>query len=1195
MENKLATRRELLDRWRGIEEEAEEDDDRIDASKRHRLHQNKEQWFADAFKFLICLPKENHIWCGSWDIMGPLLETFYNYFKDEHSDSPLRQLWRRISEEMRQCIQCISQHYQAHEMYSTEYESSSIGPLLDVLRSLDEERVTQHLIEINTKLARKEYDAARDNAEVISVMYEVLMFPVLLDDESLFTEFEKFIEAVDNMHELALAGQQQFPGVYALFFFKRRVRSVGHRLAGSMGKLRRATDLEPLQPLLKKFIGFLETEVLPSTLKTLRPRVQLERMSIWLGIKSLLGFLEPPAFEEGILERYPIFLDIVLNHISGDSLEFSHAVACLRILFEMLGCKLWLRSTLSPSVMRNTLLGQCFHTRTRRAIRTFLIFFSLFCSLLKLCKMGNMKSNVPVSSNFSGLTRQKACQIALLIVHRGYTMNPPCPPSECAHMWGPSLVSSLKDSSLHSSLRQPAFDLIQTIMVSDAAVLISSVLNTHPTVVSERSMSYELNDEDDEGLPFSVDAEEKDNSSWSEFSIQSKITSREFGEWMCIPMLWIDVLVDINPSTLPISFSKAVFWARSRFPMVEPETGAESTLPVRTWLSSLATEISSTFGWKVPTGSDDGGDGKESKNSIKVSTMSLPLIRTFNRLTSHFLVHVGQGELRKQWTWEPRMGESLFLSLIDPNDNVRKFGKCIVEQVSNTQGLASSLKFLCSYGSSLSAVLLGLRHAVKLVQLDTVMLKFQTLHHFFFVLRRLLIDGDSRVADFPEPDHLNTTKFSSQGGFLRQPVFDSSPVNVNGHPSNVDSNLLERFYYLLSEIAWPSICRCLLEGKAFIDYSVCQMTCVRILEILPCVFENIYCLCHKQSGFSGTKENTYDFSWLHDFMDWGKSSLKTVVVYWQRTITSLLKLLKGFCNSSITSTIGTIENLISSDCVSMDQLMEQVALLSVSLSKEASSSVGKTDLCSNALFPEGLSFEKKYSAPVMQPLPIKEPDVQILHSPLVDNRKRRDTSPCMVGDKTIACSADKSASYTEPAKKISGADTYKDSFKAFQKRDATEGSGLAYQNRILIDQEEKCHIIIDSEKSQDKINLNNSSVGAVSSKKLNKVSNNVVLKEDTAVLKQIVCDAKDNSLESALNSVRPQQSLLTKTSIPGPKRQLIQLRSPFQNRPGHLQRMEARNRFKPPRLDEWYRPILELDYFALVGVASGSANDNHKL
>lgn len=37
------------------------------------------------------------------------------------------------------------------------------------------------------------------------------MFPVLLDDQSLFTEFGKFIESVDDIHELALDGQQQFP------------------------------------------------------------------------------------------------------------------------------------------------------------------------------------------------------------------------------------------------------------------------------------------------------------------------------------------------------------------------------------------------------------------------------------------------------------------------------------------------------------------------------------------------------------------------------------------------------------------------------------------------------------------------------------------------------------------------------------------------------------------------------------------------------------------------------------------------------------------------------------------------------------------------------------------------------------------------------------------------------------------------
>ncbi len=194
-------------------------------------------------------------------------------------------------------------------------------------------------------------------------------------------------------------------------------------------------------------------------------------------------------------------------------------------------------------------------------------------------------------------------------------------------------MSSLKDSSLHSSLRQPAFDLIQTIIVSDAAALISSMLNSCTPWSINRSMSHDLNDAESlDGLPFIPDIEEEDNSSWSEFGAQSKITSREYSGWMCIPVLWIDVLVEIDPSVFPISFSKAVFWARSRFPMVEPESSEEMALPVRTWLSSSATEISTSFGWKIPTGSDDGGEGKESKNSVTVSSMCLPLVRTFNRL-----------------------------------------------------------------------------------------------------------------------------------------------------------------------------------------------------------------------------------------------------------------------------------------------------------------------------------------------------------------------------------------------------------------------------------------------------------------------------------------------------------------------------------------------------------------------------------
>ena len=78
--------------------------------------------------------------------------------------------------EMQHCIQCICQHHEAKDMYSLEYELSSIGPLLDVLRRLDEERVTQYLRNINHRISQNEYAAAQDNTEVVSIVYEVCPF-----------------------------------------------------------------------------------------------------------------------------------------------------------------------------------------------------------------------------------------------------------------------------------------------------------------------------------------------------------------------------------------------------------------------------------------------------------------------------------------------------------------------------------------------------------------------------------------------------------------------------------------------------------------------------------------------------------------------------------------------------------------------------------------------------------------------------------------------------------------------------------------------------------------------------------------------------------------------------------------------------------------------------------------------------------
>ncbi|KAL0441248.1 UNVERIFIED_CONTAM: hypothetical protein Sradi_0063700 [Sesamum radiatum] len=177
MAKKEVTRQELLERWSVIE--LEDDDEGLSCVhpvKRRRLRQLKEQWFSDAFNFLIYLPKEFHVWCGYWDLMGPLLETFYNYFKEECHDSPLKLLWNRISQEMRSCTLCIHQHHQAQQMYDKEYEESCISPLLDVLRMLDEERISQHLKDLNARIAKGEYDAGHDYAEVVSVMFESLNF-----------------------------------------------------------------------------------------------------------------------------------------------------------------------------------------------------------------------------------------------------------------------------------------------------------------------------------------------------------------------------------------------------------------------------------------------------------------------------------------------------------------------------------------------------------------------------------------------------------------------------------------------------------------------------------------------------------------------------------------------------------------------------------------------------------------------------------------------------------------------------------------------------------------------------------------------------------------------------------------------------------------------------------------------------------
>ncbi|KAL3511525.1 hypothetical protein ACH5RR_024242 [Cinchona calisaya] len=1257
MGKKVIARRVLLERWRGIEEE-DDDDQGQDLIKRRRLRQLKEEWFSDAFNFLVGLPNDKHIWCGFWDLMGPLLETFYNYSNDEPCDSSLKILWARISEEMQHCSQCICQHHQTQETYNAEYEPSSIGPLLEVVRTLDEERISKNLNDINAKVTRGEYNPAHENAEVVCVMFEVLMFPYLLDDQSLAAEFEKFIEAIDNSHELTLAGHQHYPGVYALLFLKsRRARSIGFRMAGHMGKLRRSADLDPLQPLLKKCIDFLETEIMPSAAEACRPRVQLDRITVWLGIKALLGFLEPPVFEEGILDRYPVFLSIVLNHITDDSLEFSYAVNCLRLLFEMLGCKLWLRSSLPPSVMRNTLLGQCFHTQNEKSHKEIFDLFQPFLQSLEALQDGEHEKQrrhflyfllhqVTVSSNFSILMRKKACQIALLIVHRGYKMRPPCPPYECAHMWGPSLVSSLKDSSLHISLRQPAFDLIQALIVSDASALVATILNEHLLLRNERVILIEGNDENEE-LFFDNDIEEE-TSCWNGFHLQSKSTMLAYEEWLCIPMLWFDVLVGIDPLILPLSFAKAVFWAISRFSMVEAENSSAMSVSIGDLMTTCASELSHLFQWKVPSGSDDGGDGAESKNSISVSKMYMPLIRIFRRLTSHYIVRMEQGGLRKQWTWEPMMADSLILLLVDPNDNERQVSRVILEQLSGQKGLTCGLQFLCSSQSSLSAIFLGLGHALKLVHLDSVLLNFQTLHHLFFVLCKLIKEGNSSTEPIAgsSPGVINVSQFSSQGGFLRQPVFNSKMDNLNS--SVVSSTVWEKFCLLVSEMAWPSVLKCLAKGKAFKDHKISQMTSVRLLEILPVIFGK---LC----GDSGIMMKVIiDMKWLHDLMDWGRSSLAVVSRYWKQTLFSLLGLLKKSCCNISASAIRSIEKLLSSDNVTFDEMNDQVASLSLLLMDEGCFTYNKSNMKSESLFFKELLPARKFSVEIVEPFSSKGAEMHAIDSEKLVGKERTnvvilpddDKEPVMAAidkvqshlgmslhsfDDKVGCpnpvgrtlcsnkehdsgtgflgfpsqtlydggtkgipdlivqkpeTTDKPEGRQQPAPHIRLTSINSKEKEIYPKHSKNYCCPVQSVSELKLSDESSLSGRTGSSKSELGCNLK-TSVDTNNFKSKDQQGIDKVLGRTETVINEVVYDREDDSWEFAFfKSARPEKSLFSKPRNTGAKRQVIQLNLPVENRFGNWRVNVGTRRFKAPRLDDWYKPILELDYFATVGLAS---------
>lgn len=326
------------------------------------------------------------------------------------------------------------------------------------------------------------------------------------------------------------------------------------------------------------------------------------------------------------------------------------------------------------------------------------------------------------------------------------------------------------------------------------------------------------------------------------------------------------------------------------------------------------------------------------------------------------------------------------------------------------------------------------------------------------------------------------------------------------------------------------------------------------------------------------------------------------------------------------------------ETVAMDELIDQVAHLSVALSEESSYIANDTNLKSDSLVFEDLPFSRKFLSQDAKPSSLENADVQILDSVSSLNNRNIDTIIVLSDDETqMEVPANKAIVSNERASqcvldgKTEASEGVSQDARAtvnvstndmkliedFQRADGPNCAALVSQklNSDMLrckrdpgyltkskaldsnSQDRKSKLSAHgSSPFQGKSDLKNSSGATLSAKSMDQVCINKDLETRDTVIKQLVCDAEDDPWESSVKNSRGQQSCAIKPSTSGPKRQVIQLNMGMENRSGNLHRLEGGvKRFKPPALDDWYRPILEIDYFVTVGLAPASEEENESL
>ncbi|KAL0441247.1 UNVERIFIED_CONTAM: putative helicase MAGATAMA 3, partial [Sesamum radiatum] len=373
--------------------------------------------------------------------------------------------------------------------------------------------------------------------------------------------------------------------------------------------------------------------------------------------------------------------------------------------------------------------------------------------------------------------------------------------------------------------------------------------------------------------------------------------------------------------------------------------------------------------------------------------------------------------------------------------------------------------------------------------------------------------------------------------------------------------------------------------------------------------------------------------WLHDLADWGKSSLAVVVRYWKQTLAYLLGHIKACCSDKSASAICDVEKtyFICAEKVSIDEVSKQVARLSVSLTDEGSTlnKIGRQSKCS----PSGESLNRKNCSAESEILIVDETKMNSLNSePLIDlegehvivlsdDEKQGEISAHMGLSSSWATTYGGNHAGTDAAGRELKADLkeevithgglmvspgahHQDSCSTdlvIEKMSSDNNVGTQIsQSSIQSEPSASKRKKVETEDgvtnlflSTDKSNLTKLSDGTVNSEEINSFaaqlhSGNAFPEMNSAsnvqqslkkppktsdeTMKELVCDTDDNAWKfSFFKPPRRHQTLITKPSTSVPKRQVIQLTSPVENRPGSM-RLGAgvQKRFQPPRLDDCF-------------------------